>query len=142
MRRDAVTTVAIVCISLVVAATANGYASVRTGLIPPGQIRLIVLNGTHRPGLGREVSLKLARRGYAVEQLHSLVPNAPRREVRTQIYFDSSQATSLAAAKQMRRVFGPRSQIRTMDRLIERQARDANRPLVAIVLGSSFRGLP
>jgi hypothetical protein len=108
----------------------------------PSQIRTLVLNGTQRVGLAAHVSAALAKRGFAIQRLErSWVANAPEPAYLTTIYFDPSQSKARVAALVLRDRLEPRTVVRASTKLISRLARRAGRPLLVLVLGSSFQGL-
>lgn len=105
------------------------------------KVRVLVLNGTHRPGLASRTSVALATRGFAVARLAPpWVANAPAISESTTIYYDPSQTRARAAATRLSALFrakAPRPETRTISRL----ALHAGRPKTVIVLGLNFRGL-
>jgi hypothetical protein len=106
----------------------------------PGQIRVLVLNGTHRAGLAARVTATLAKQGFRMQQLaRPWVANAPARVTVTTVYFDPRQSTARSAAAVMRDRFGPRTAVRASTKSIGRLADHAGRPLLIVVLGSTFR---
>jgi hypothetical protein len=108
----------------------------------PREIRVLVLNGTHRAGLATRVTAMLAKQGFRVQQLaSSWVANAPARVAVTTIYFDPGQSNGRRAAAVVRDRFGPRTAVRASTKPISRLADHAGRPLVIVVLGSAFRGI-
>jgi hypothetical protein len=108
----------------------------------PSQIRTLVLNGTQRIGLATQVSAALAKRGFAIQHLDlPWVANAPSLAHATTIYFDASQSKARVAANLLRQRFKPSTVVRTSTKPIRRLAKHAGRPLVVVVLGSSFHGL-
>lgn len=110
--------------------------------VRPDQIRVLVLNGTHRLGLAGRISAELAKRGFVIQRFgDNGVPNAPDTVRLTQIDFDGAQPNALRAAEQLRRVFGRRTVVTPITKPIEKVAERAGRPLVVIVIGSTFHGL-
>lgn len=108
----------------------------------PGQIRVLVLNGTHRPGLAARVAATLAKKGFRVQQLaRPWVANAPAHVAVTTVYFDPGQSKARGAAAVLRDRFGPRTTVRASTKSIGRLADRAGRPLLIVVLGSGFRGV-
>jgi hypothetical protein len=108
----------------------------------PSQIRTLVLNGTQRIGLAAQVSAALAKRGFAIQHLDKpWVPNAPNLAHATTIYFDASQSKARVAANLLRQRFKPSTVVHASTEPIRRLAEHARRPLLVVVLGSSFQGL-
>lgn len=137
---------ALITAALFAATTGTGGAALAqpqaTHSITPGQIRVLVLNGTQRPGLAARTSAALAKRGFAIQTLsRPWIANAPEPVFRTEIYFDPAQPRARVAAERLQRSIGPRSAIRAITKPIARLAVHAGRPLVVIVLGGAFRGL-
>jgi hypothetical protein len=134
-----------VVVAVVVLVCASSFARAEAGAAPqmrPGQIRVLVLNGTHRAGLAARVTATLAKQRFRVQQLaRPWVANAPARVTVTTVYFDSRQPKARAAAAVMRDLFGPRTAVRPSTRSIGRLADHAGRPLLIVVLGSAFRGV-
>jgi hypothetical protein len=108
----------------------------------PSQIRTLVLNGTQRIGLAAQVSAALAKRGFAIQYLDKpWVANAPELAHATTIYFDASQSKARVAANLLRQRFKPSTVARASTKPIRQLAEHAGRPLLVVVLGSSFQGL-
>ena len=110
--------------------------------MPPDQIRTLVLNGTHRLGLAARVSATLAKRGFRVQRLAKpWVANAPAPVSLTTVYFDASQSKARAAAAILRDRLQPTAVVHASTKSIDRLSSHAGRPLLVVVLGSSFRGV-
>jgi hypothetical protein len=69
------------------------------------------------------------------------VANAPAPVAATTIYFDPGQPNAQAAAEVLQSRLEPRAAVRATTKSIGRLADHAGRPLVIVVLGSSFRGV-
>jgi hypothetical protein len=105
----------------------------------PSAIRLLVLNGTHRPGFAARVSAMLSSRGFVALRLPSqYVANAPYMTYATQIYVD--RATPGAVVQTRRFLRGP-TVVRAITRQIRTLAALADHPTLIIVLGKSFQGV-
>ncbi len=110
--------------------------------VKPAQIRALVLNGTHRVGLAARVTATLARRGFRMQQLTKpWIANAPAPVGVTTVYFDPGQPDARAAAAVLRDRLEPRAVVRASTPRIDRLADHGGRPLLIVVLGSSFRGV-
>jgi hypothetical protein len=84
----------------------------------------------------------LAKQGFRMQQLaRPWVANAPGPMALTTVYFDPGQSNARAAAAVMRDRFEPGTVIQASTKLIARLADHAGRPLLIVVLGSSFRGV-
>jgi len=131
-----------VVLGLVTAASGSVLAQSPAGhAINPSQVGVLVLNGTHRPGLAARTSAALARRGFAVATLDSpWIANAPATVGVTQIYFDATRPTARLTAERLRQALRQRSVIRHLTGPIARLAAHAGRPPVVVVLGTSFAG--
>jgi LCP family protein required for cell wall assembly len=64
----------------------------------PKDVSLVVLNGNGQPGAAAQTSYLLAQKGYRVGQPpEGFQANAPKREFRTQIYYQGKAKAKLAA---------------------------------------------
>jgi len=68
------------------------------------------------------------------------VANAPAPVAATTVYFDPGQPNAQAAAQLLRIRLDPKAAVRATTKSIRRHADHAGRPLLIVVLGSSFRG--
>ena len=109
---------------------------------PSGAIRILVLNGTHRPGLAAVVTDRLSTRGFTALQLPApQVANAPYPSRVTVVYFDPARPRAETDARATRRtVLGP-TRIAPLSERIRAMAALVRHPTLVLVIGTSFRGL-
>jgi hypothetical protein len=138
--KTALTAVAVAIAVATGASLGLGHADAAQGA--PRGVHLLVLNGTHRPGLAAQVSEMLANRGFVTLQLpRRYLADAPHTTYATQLYVDKLQPGYSRAVVQTRHLFRGHTIVRAFTKPIRILAQLADHPTLVIVLGSSFQGL-
>jgi hypothetical protein len=109
--------------------------------IPAADVSVLVLNGGNIDGAAAKTTTQLHKKGYDTRTMSDgTEANAPRKTVKTVIYFDGSQADGARAAQQIAPLFGSHTRTASMTRVIVNYAGKASGPLLVVVLGTKYDG--
>jgi LCP family protein required for cell wall assembly len=103
---------------------------------PPERTSIVVLNGNGVTGSAANASFLLARRGYrTLQPPEGVLANAPRRVLRTQIFYDPQQRGSRSAARAVANLFGSAEVEGAMTPIM---SRFANTAMLVVTVGNTF----
>jgi LCP family protein required for cell wall assembly len=103
---------------------------------PPERTSIVVLNGNGVTGSAANASFLLARRGYrTLQPPEGVLANAPRRVLRTQIFYDPQQPGSRSAARAVANLFGSAEVEGAMTPIM---SRFANTAMLVVTVGNTF----
>jgi LCP family protein required for cell wall assembly len=102
----------------------------------PARTSIVVLNGNGITGSAANASYLLGRRGYrTLPPPEGVLANAPRRVLRTQVYFDPAQGGARGAARAVANLFGSADIKGAMTPII---SRFANGAMLVVTVGNTF----
>jgi LCP family protein required for cell wall assembly len=103
---------------------------------PPERTSIVVLNGNGITGSAANASFLLARRGYrTLQPPEGVLANAPRRVLRTQVFYDPQQRGSRSAARAVANLFGSADVEGAMTPIM---SRFANTAMLVVTVGNTF----
>jgi hypothetical protein len=121
--------------------TPKAHHGAKTPKLPHKDITVLVLNASDVRHEAAHTSSALHHEGFATKNLpKSVKANAPARTWNTVIYYNSSSANGLPAAKELGPLFGKHVRLAVMTPEIMSLADKAQSPLTVVAIGGSFKG--
>jgi LCP family protein required for cell wall assembly len=112
----------------------------KTPELPHKDVSVLVLNGGNIDGEAAHTSSALHKQGFAVKHMSSGEANAPSKTLATIVYYDSSQPTGRAAAKELAVLFGSHTRVTQITPAIASYAQKAGNPLTVVAIGTKYKG--